>query len=211
MSGQDIFLRWDDGVRQILSPIADGFLLYEYKPGRPLDGVPTRIYAATPADSAKLAKHIEGRNEVARQMLEVAEAAGINESESESWGRTFARWAWPFGNSDGAGDSAALLTGGVNEPASKDPWWWPFWSEKRNRCRSSAPTGDAQMPDATDLPAEPEQQRQRMQPPSRRQPATIEAEPEKSGTEELIAADEIDGNTTDKPASPPKKNWYWPF
>ena len=47
MSGQDIFMRWDDGMRKIPSPIADGFLLYEYKPGRPLDGVPTRIYAAT--------------------------------------------------------------------------------------------------------------------------------------------------------------------
>lgn len=131
MSGQDIFMRWDDGMRKILSPIADGFLLYEYKPGRPLDGVPTRIYAATPADPAKLAKHMEGRDEVARQMLEVAEAAGIKGSESQGWGRTFARWAWPFGASEDEESPEALLQDGYEAPSSSDPWWWPFWSEKR--------------------------------------------------------------------------------
>ena len=29
-------------MRKILSPIGRGFVIYEYRPGRPLDGVPTR-------------------------------------------------------------------------------------------------------------------------------------------------------------------------
>ena len=46
MQGQDLFMRWDDGMRKILSPIGRGFVIYEYRPGRPLDGVPTRTHAA---------------------------------------------------------------------------------------------------------------------------------------------------------------------
>lgn len=132
MSGQDVFLRWDDGMRQVLSPVGRGFILYAYRPGRPLDGVPTRIYAATPAESAKLAEHLEGRKDVARQVREMAEAAGIDPTSQEDlgWGRTFARWAWPFSdNSDGMSTEQILDEEYAGEAAS-DPWWWPFWSEQ---------------------------------------------------------------------------------
>ncbi len=131
MQGQDIFMRWDNGMRKILSPIGRGFVLYEYKPGRPLDGVPTRIHAAAPADSGKLAEHLKGRDDVAQQMVSLAEAAGIDPSQQQEagWGRTFARWAWPFGE-DEAASSEALLQEEYESARETDPWWWPFWSEK---------------------------------------------------------------------------------
>jgi len=132
MQGQDIFMRWDDGMREILSPIGRGFLLYEYKPGRPLDGVPTRIRAAAPADTGKLAEHLKGRDDVARQMLSLSEAAGIDPSlqEDAGWGRTFARWVWPFGEDEASPSTEAMLQEAYEAADEADPWWWPFWSEK---------------------------------------------------------------------------------
>lgn len=132
MQGQDIFMRWDDGMRKILSPIGRGFILYEYRPGRPLDGVPTRLRPAAPADGAKLAEHLKGRTDVAQQMLDLAEAAGIdpNQQTEVGWGRTFARWAWPFGEDEAPASTTALLQEEYEEARETDPWWWPFWSEK---------------------------------------------------------------------------------
>ena len=223
MSGQDIFMRWDDGMRKILSPIADGFLLYEYKPGRPLDGVPTRVYAATPADPAKLAKHMEGRDEVARQMLEVAEAAGIKGTESQGWGRTFARWAWPFGASEDQETPEALLQGGYEEPSSSDPWWWPFWSEKR--ISEQAPATQTE----EELQAEPTEGSDGVETPSETSAAT-EVESMKAATEsgnavaseesapdtsladtETVAPETANEELPEPGNSPPKKGWYWPF
>jgi hypothetical protein len=131
MQGQDIFMRWDDGMRKILSPIGRGFVLYEFKPGRPLDGVPTRTRAAAPADASKLAEHLKGRKDVAQQILSLAEAAGIDPAEQEEagWGRTFARWAWPFGEESTTASSEAILEQEFEPAGSDDPWWWPFWSE----------------------------------------------------------------------------------
>ncbi|MDQ8193595.1 hypothetical protein QEH59_04115 [Coraliomargarita sp. SDUM461004] len=132
MQGQDIFMRWDNGTRKILSPIGRGFVLYEYKPGRPLDGVPTRIRAAAPADSAKLVTHLAGRADVAQQMISLAEAAGIDpvQQQSAGWGRTFARWVWPFGEDEAAVSPDAMLQEEYEASNEGDPWWWPFWSEK---------------------------------------------------------------------------------
>lgn len=132
MQGQDIFMRWDDGMRKILSPIGRGFVLYEYKPGRPLDGVPTRLNPAAPEDNAKLAKHLKGREDVEQQMRSITEAAGLDPSKKKAagWGRTFARWVWPFGEDEPASNPSFILEQEFEESASKDPWWWPFWSEK---------------------------------------------------------------------------------
>lgn len=213
MSGQDIFMRWDDGMRKILSPIADGFLLYEYKPGRPLDGVPTRIYAATPADPAKLAKHMEGRDEVARQMLEVAEAAGIRGSESEGWGRTFARWAWPFGSETEGDNPEALLQDGYDSPASTDPWWWPFWSEKRINEQAPVTEGDTPEADASEVSQGSEEATAKGKAPE----ASILAGVLGGGSAETKQSDpeEVEIATGNEPAkttsSPRKKGWYWPF
>jgi hypothetical protein len=133
MTGQDIFMRWDNGMRKVLSPIGHGFLLYEYKPGRPLDGVPSRIFSAAPADAAKLAEHLKGREDVARQILDLAEAAGVNPTtENNGWGQTFMRWAWPFGEDEPLNSTDELLEEGFEDPAEQNPWWWPFWSEQNN-------------------------------------------------------------------------------
>ena len=132
LQGQDLFMRWDDGMRKILSPVGRSFVIYEYPAGRPLDGVPTRTLPTAPADSAKLAEHLRGREQVALQILKLAEAAGIDPAQQETagWGRTFARWAWPFGEDEAAASADAMLKQEFEEASEKDPWWWPFWSEK---------------------------------------------------------------------------------
>ena len=133
MSGQDIFMNWDDGLRKILSPVGNGFLLYEYKPGRPIDGVPTRIFSATPEDVEKLAKHMEGRKAVAQRLLSLAEEAGVTSNVAATgWGQTFMRWVWPFSDTDEDDKpSDTLLQPDVESSGKADPWWWPFWSETR--------------------------------------------------------------------------------
>ena len=124
-------MRWDDGMRKVLSPVGQGFLLYEYQPGRPLDGVPTRILSAAPEDAAKFAAHLQGRQDVAEQMLSLAEAAGVTASpEDADWGQTFMRWAWPFGEDDTPQSTDALIQESFEGSDRNDPWWWPFWSEK---------------------------------------------------------------------------------
>ena len=128
-SGQDIFMRWDDGMRKILSPVGEGFVLYEFRPGRPLDGVPTRVLPATPANTAKFEKYLVGRSMVAEEVHEMATAAGLSEEEETNIGRTFARWVWPFGES--GSESPEELLAKEFAPEDEDPWWWPFWSEKR--------------------------------------------------------------------------------
>ena len=132
MQGQDIFMRWDDGMRKILSPIGRGFVIYEYRPGRPLDGVPTRTLAAAPADSAKLAEHLRGREQVVQQIVNLTEAAGIDPAQQETagWGRTFSRWVWPFSEDEAAASADAMFEEEFEESSETDPWWWPFWSEK---------------------------------------------------------------------------------
>ena len=128
-SGQDIFMRWDDGMRKILSPVGEGFVLYEFRPGRPLDGVPTRVLAATPANTAKFEKHLAGRSIVAEEVHKMAMAAGLSEEEETNIGRTFTRWVWPFGESES--ESAEELLAEEFAPEEDNSWWWPFWSEKR--------------------------------------------------------------------------------
>jgi hypothetical protein len=132
LQGQDLFMRWDDGMRKILSPIGRSFVIYEYRPGRPLDGVPTRTRAAAPADSAKLAEHLKGREQVGLQIIKLADAAGIDPAQQEAagWGRTFSRWVWPFGEDEAALSADAMLEQEFEETGETGPWWWPFWSEK---------------------------------------------------------------------------------
>ena len=182
MTGQDIFMRWDDGMRKVLSPVGQGFLLYEYQPGRPLDGVPTRILSAAPEDAAKFAAHLQGRQDVAEQMLSLAEAAGVTASpEDADWGQTFMRWAWPFGEDDAPQSTDALIQEGFEGSDRNDPWWWPFWSEKP----ISAGKADAEtsITDSTQVMAVEE-------------PST--------------ATDDTTPAAADAPKQA-KKNWKWPF
>lgn len=207
MQGQDIFMRWDNGMRKILSPVGHGFLLYEYKPGRPLDGVPSRIRPAAPADSSKLAEHLKGREDVARQMIQLAEAAGIDPSQHEGagWGRTFARWAWPFGE-DKASSPEALLQEEYETSRETDPWWWPFWTEKAATGQKETETDTSGASEAIE--------------------GEIEAETVPAVEESITAAPEatmepdegVEANTPTEPApqATEKKrssarDWVWPF
>ena len=192
MTGQDIFMRWDDGMRKVLSPIGHGFLLYEYKPGRPLDGVPTRMLSAAPADAAKLTAHLKGREDVAQQMLAMAEAAGVSSNpETNDWGQTFMRWAWPFSDDETAGSTGELLAQGFEEPTDPDPWWWPFWSEQS---KSAADSDNGETPSREALPKADSA-------PATQTAAASSAEADESGS----AATKADAKQSRK------KSWYWPF
>lgn len=210
LSGQDSFLRWDDGMRQVLSPVGRGFILYAYRPGRPLDGVPTRIYAAAPAESAKLAQHLEGRKDVAQQLREMAEAAGIDPASQEDvgWGRTFARWAWPFSDSSDGMTSEQMLEEEFEPETSSDPWWWPFWTEQPRPEKENPrnKNGDALenstgietiSKDITKTPAELTQSEATAQ----NQDATPESE----------AADQEAASPAASTKRRSTKSWLWPF
>ncbi len=134
MSGQDIFMNWDDGLRKVLSPVGNGFLLYEYKAGRPIDGVPTKIFSATPEDVGKLMEYMKGQATIAISLLRLAEEAGVTSSSANSTGlgQSFMRWAWPFGDqvkSTSLSETPLLID--FTSPKALDPWWWPLWSEDR--------------------------------------------------------------------------------
>ena len=216
MSGQDIFMRWDNGMRKVLSPVANGFLLYEYKPARPLDGVPTRIYPATPADKAKLAEHIADRSEVAAQMHELAESAGIDPAEAGKggWGRTFSRWVWPFGEDESTTSDALLEEAYEDQPGSADPWWWPFWSEKRPEelaAEADAAADEALEEEAAALAEETTPEAEATETEAE---AMVEVPVEEELTE--AATDTVEESTeTEVPAAKKskkqKKDWLWPF
>jgi len=205
MSGQDVFMRWDDGMRKILSPVGRGFVLYEYKPGRPLDGVPSRVLAAAPANPGKLAEHLKGRKDVARQMQEMAQAAGIDPSAQEGigWGRTFARWVWPFGGDVDATSTEAMLAEEFEPAENADPWWWPFWSEKPE------PEPEASEPEPGSEAA-PEEDA-----PEAEVLAAIEAPEENSESTDAEVTEEADLEKPEEAPAPKKhrdaRDWLWPF
>ncbi|PXA05439.1 hypothetical protein DDZ13_00800 [Coraliomargarita sinensis] len=218
MTGQDVFMRWDDGMRKVLSPVGHGFVLYEYRPGRPLDGVPTRILAAAPEDTAKLAEHLEGRKDVAQQMRQMAEAAGIDPTTQEDagWGRTFARWAWPFGNEEGGVTTEEMLAEEFEPEASSDPWWWPFWSEKpESEVSSEANAAEV----TTDTSAENAPASDHTEAPETEEAEASAAPVELVEIEEAESAQEsVDSdqetNAPDAPAESKNssaKDWLWPF
>lgn len=132
LQGQDIFMRWDDGMRSILSPVGRSFVIYQYKPGRPLDGVPSRTRAAAPNDNEKLTKHLKGREKVAKNIIELASAAGMDLSQKNlsGWGRSFARWVWPFNEDEITANTGDILANEYEGTQQNDPWWWPFWSNQ---------------------------------------------------------------------------------
>ena len=193
MQGQDLFMRWDDGMRKILSPIGRGFVIYEYPAGRPLDGVPTRTRAAAPADSAKLAEHLKGREQIALHIVKLTEAAGIDPAQQETagWGRTFARWVWPFGEDEAAASANAILEQEFEEASETDPWWWPLWSEKGP---AEQVNGTETKTDALEVP-EPDKAAEEITTET-----TVENIPESTATEE-----------TSEKNSRSVRDWVWPF
>lgn len=199
MDGQDIFLRWDNGSRQVLSPVGQGFILYDYKPGRPLDGVPTHTYPAAPADASKLAEHLQGREDVARQMLALSEAAGVAPvTEDAGWGRTFARWAWPFSEDEAPTSTDALLEEGYEKADESDPWWWPFWSEQPETEKPAAieETAPAEVAETT-----------KSAPPT---DVVEESTPTVENTMDEASSEDA-SPTKEKTKRTSMKDWVWPF
>lgn len=220
MQGQDIFMRWDDGMRKILTPVGRGFVLYEYRPGRPLDGVPTRTRAAAPADTSKLADYAEEREDVADQMRRLADAAGLDprQQANSGWGRTFARWVWPFREETTATTSDAILEEEFQATRGSDPWWWPFWSEN---ARASSPVEQEETPETP--PSDRDETNDAENSEGLREERSILLEAPASGDSSTPAPEEATEvePTTDEPSStkpensPKKRNsardWAWPL
>lgn len=199
LSGQDVFMRWDDGMRKILAPLGHGFVLYEYRPGRPLDGVPARVFPAAPADAGKLEAHLKDRAVIGQQMAAMAQAAGgqAPDLQRSGWGRSFARWVWPFGKEASPASADALLAEEFAEETAADPWWWPFWSESSKPAEPSAAAVEADAPVS---------------------PVNTEAAPSSAPETEAAPTAEPTPETTAEPttaapAAPKRatKNWLWPF
>lgn len=215
MQGQDIFMRWDDGMRKILTPIGRGFVLYEYRPGRPLDGVPTRTRTAAPAAPGKLADYVEGREDVAEQMRSLADAAGLDPSRqaNNGWGRTFARWVWPFSEDAAPVTSDAILEEEFEQSRETSPWWWPFWSENAQATEPDSDAEPATTPESNADAAAPEGAE------TTREERSIDLEAA-AATEEAPATDSEAEETDETPASPQEnsskkrnsaRDWVWPF
>ena len=222
MQGQDIFMRWDDGMRKILTPIGRGFVLYEYRPGRPLDGVPTRTRAAAPADTGKLADYAEEREDVAEQMRSLADAAGLDPSQqaNSGWGRTFARWVWPFSDNTTPATSDAILEEEFEAASETDPWWWPFWSENQDASTTSSgstKTETSAEPKSTSIDSQADEsgKTERI-----REERSIEVEMPAANGETLAESGKNDiaaktSSKADAENSPKKRSsardWVWPF
>lgn len=149
LSGQDAMLRWDDGMRYVLSPVGQGFVLFSYKPGRAIDGVPTRTLPAAPQNPEKLEILLAGRSAFAKEILSRAQNAGIDTQREDSKGPL--KWIWPFGETN-RNDSAALMVH-AEEPISKkstDPWWWPLWSEAPSETEEAQATKNSSTHSSTD-------------------------------------------------------------
>lgn len=201
-TGQDLFMRWDNGMRRVLSPVGEGFLLYEYKPGRPLDGVPTRIFSATPADATKLAAQMRGRRDVAAQILQLAEAAGVTTvAEDLAWGQIFMRWAWPFDDDEASPSMDALQQLGIDPATTVNPWWWPLWSERPSHAATGETGGStAGGPERVDVPII--------------APSTVAAmidHPAATAPTPKAPDDTTPAATRQTPKPIKQPNWHWPF
>lgn len=142
LSGQNVMLRWDDGMRKILSPAGRGFVYYSYIPGQPLDGVPTRILPATIEDSEKMASLQAGRKTFSEALLVRAQAAGIQIETQSPTGPM--DWTWPFGRKNPETSEALVQGEGQSEAGlSNDPWWWPLWSETTPESTAEENTSEA--------------------------------------------------------------------
>ncbi|MFP4259465.1 MAG: hypothetical protein ACLFS1_00130 [Opitutales bacterium] len=206
LSGQDLFMRWDDGIRKIISPVGQGFVVYEYRPGRPLDGVPARVLPAAPADRAKFEKHLKDRAKVAERMREMASAAGItpDQQQESGWGRSFARWAWPFSGDETETSTDEMLSEEFEPDETADPWWWPFWSEKEDDSQSSESgedAGDAE--EENDAGAH-----------TRTEGDSAAPDPAQPPRESATAGEE-DTSPSERPDAPKRqgsaRDWLWPF
>ena len=214
LSGQDVFMRWDDGIRKILSPVGRGFVLYEYWAARPLDGAPNRVQAAAPADRAKLTEHLKGRQDVARKIQQMAEAASANPSvhEETSRGRSFARWVWPF---DGEGGSAETSDEDLAPRKDPSPWWWPFWSERPEPPADEPSTKPGAAKEGATATIE-EEAPVSDEPASEAVPVELVEIQAQPGSGEPDKTGERPNEETDKEAPKPQKKgpvrgWIWPF
>ena len=135
-------------------------------------------------------------------MLNMAEAAGISKDDADSnWGRTFMRWAWPFGGetSESTNPEALLEQGFEEDISANDPWWWPLWSEKHTLPSENQPEADISTDEGVDPASEAS--------PETNTPDAAENESASESTDESNPTKA----TNDQNRSKAKDAWFWPF
>jgi hypothetical protein len=136
---------------------------------------------------------LKGREQIALHIVKLTEAAGIDPAEQETvgWGRTFARWAWPFGEDEAAASADGIIEQEFEEASETDPWWWPLWSEKGP---AEQVNGTETKTDALEVPV-PDKAAEEITTET-----TVENIPESTATEE-----------TSEKNSRSVRDWVWPF
>jgi len=229
LRGQELVLHWDRGRREVLAPVGRGFVLFEYRPGRPIDGVPNRIAPAAPADAAKLEQYRAGRAAIGRRILELAKASGMDpERLKTTWGETVKDWVWPFGDERDTPSANASKDPGDDDDS---PWWWPLWSDSNppeNEDRdgpthprridyappASGEGDDGSEGDATQDPgaddASPKKDETDAKTPSERDEATLSPSADQANGGET-GGDARRGGDSSEAERGDSSDWYWPF
>ncbi|MGJ3243838.1 MAG: hypothetical protein ACFE0O_12920 [Opitutales bacterium] len=95
LSGQDVYLVWDDGIRATIENIHRSFVIKLFSPGQPLDGTPQKIFPLEPVDEEKFEKLEELKLEASERMRRFRERQenlpGRGGDNQRSW-LNF----WPF-------------------------------------------------------------------------------------------------------------------
>jgi hypothetical protein len=120
LATQDLFLNWEDGFRQVITPIGSNFVLFEYAAGRPVDAVPSRIFQAVPEDLDKLSATQRER----KIEHPIFESQPVRALQRGGWLSDL----WPFGRERRQEFPEDTFVQGA-ERSANNPWWWPFWSE----------------------------------------------------------------------------------
>ncbi len=120
LSTQDLFLNWEDGFRQVISPIGSNFVLFEYAAGRPVDAVPSRVFQAVPEDLDKLSVIQRER----KMEHPVFDSQPVQAEQRRGWLSVL----WPFNGERRQEFPEDTFVQG-DERSANNPWWWPFWSE----------------------------------------------------------------------------------
>jgi hypothetical protein len=120
LSTQDLFLNWEDGFRQVITPIGSNFVLFEYAAGRPVDAVPSRVFQAVPEDLEKLSA-AQRERKIAHPVFE---SEPVRAEQRGGWFSDL----WPFGGERRQEFPEDTFVQG-DERSVNNPWWWPFWSE----------------------------------------------------------------------------------
>ena len=111
LSGKRCLINLEDGIRMRLKYIGSAFLIFLYKPNRPLDGFPNKILKAAPLDRIKL-NVLNSEIIFTLKLLEQVD-------------RSFPLKGKPLSLMSDMSDRYTI------NPNPSSPWWWPIWIDNQ--------------------------------------------------------------------------------